>query len=535
MSSSKLVDSGRVKVRLGDYGTAQSTALVDTILFSRAQDYRRQLSASMIPIDAKDIRRKITSSEYYVSRKLDGEFTVLLYKEGEAVSVNSGGTVRIGLPLLAEAAKRLKKSGLKEAMLVGELHIIRADGGRSRIHDVISAVRTPSTQDDLDRAHFAVFDLMSIDGERWTGTLQETHERIQALVGDGERVRPVDGEWVADTRGIEELYKKWVADEHGEGLVVRGDSGGQFKVKPQHNLDVAVIGFSEGQGEREGMLHDLLVGIVREDGATHLLTRVGGGYTDDQRRSIIEDLKPLVVKSDYAAVNTAHVAYQMVKPEWVIEITCLSILAKTTRGGPINRMVLEWDEDAQTYRVIRRLPLASVISPRFVRKRDDKKPHPADVSISQIADVVEVPLSDSEAGSMRPTKSEIMQREVYTKELKGALMVRKFVMWKTNKEVEPEFAAYVIHYTDFSPNRKQPMTRDIRVSDSKDQIMALWEELKTKNVKGGWNAYEPEAATEAEENVAAETEAAPTAKTTKAGSKKKKVAKATGKGDGGKG
>ena len=47
MASEPLVDPGRVKVRLGDYGTAQATALRHAILFSRAQDYRRRLSAPL--------------------------------------------------------------------------------------------------------------------------------------------------------------------------------------------------------------------------------------------------------------------------------------------------------------------------------------------------------------------------------------------------------------------------------------------------------------------------------------------------------
>lgn len=500
MASATLVDPARVKVRLGDYGTAPSTALTQPILYSRAQDYRRQLSASMIAIDAKDMKRKIPASEYHVSRKIDGEFTVLLYQDGEAASVNAGGTVRVGLPLLDEAAATLKAAGLTEAMLVGELHVVRADGGRSRIHDVISAVRTPSAQDDLDRAHFAAFDLMSLDGERWTGDLRETRARLEALLGEGERVRPVDGEWVDGVPAIQELYRRWVLDEEGEGLVVRGDGGGQYKVKPQQSLDLLVVGVSEGVGDREGLLHDLLVGVMRADGSVHLLTRVGGGYTEEQRRSILEELRPLVVDSEYAAVNTAHVAYQMLRPERVIEISCLGILAKTTRGGPINRMVLEWDEAASTYRVIRRLPLASVLSPRFVRFREDKEADPRDVSLAQIAKVVEVPLSDSEAGAMRPSRSEVLRREVYTKELRGALMVRKLVMWKTNKESEPEFPAYVIHYTDFSPNRKSALNRDIRVSSSEEQIEALWEELKEKGVKGGWVLHDPDAVDDASED-----------------------------------
>ena len=33
-------------------------------------------------------------------------------------------------------------------------------------------------------------------------------------------------------------------------------------------------------------------------------------------------------------------------------------------------------------------------------------------------------------------------------------MVRKFVLWKTNKEQSEDYPAFVVHFTDFSPNRK---------------------------------------------------------------------------------
>jgi hypothetical protein len=66
-------------------------------------------------------------------------------------------------------------------------------------------------------------------------------------------------------------------------------------------------------------------------------------------------------------------------------------------------------------------------------------------------------------------------------------MVRKFVMWKTNKEnVSREHPAFVVHFTDFSPNRATPLTRDIRVSNSREQIDQLFESLKQENVKKGW-------------------------------------------------
>ena len=79
---------------------------------------------------------------------------------------------------------------------------------------------------------------------------------------------------------------------------------------------------------------------------------------------------------------------------------------------------------------------------------------------------VEIEDIDKTAGDLVLPKSEILRREVVTKVLKGNTMVRKLLLWKTNKEEQDEnFPAYVLHLTDFSPNRKDPMKREIRVSN----------------------------------------------------------------------
>jgi hypothetical protein len=61
------------------------------------------------------------------------------------------------------------------------------------------------------------------------------------------------------------------------------------------------------------------------------------------------------------------------------------------------------------------------------------------------------------------------------------------VLWKTNKESEGGYPGYVVHYTDFSPNRKTPLEREIRVSNSREQIEALWKGLEEENIVKGWN------------------------------------------------
>ena len=132
---------------------------------------------------------------------------------------------------------------------------------------------------------------------------------------------------------------------------------------------------------------------------------------------------------------------------------------------------------------------ATMDHPQFVRRRDDKKVRPQDVGLRQVTDIVEVPMADKDARQMTLPLSEILRREVYTKDLKGQTMVRKFVTWKTNKENTEEFPAYVMHFTDFSPNRKDPLSREVRVSSSQTQIEQLFASLKEENIKAGWLAF----------------------------------------------
>ena len=490
MAANPLIQESLVEIRLGKYGVAQATALTDSLLLPNVRNYKRQVASRMLPLAKDDIGRKIPDAEYYVSRKIDGEFSVLAYKDGHALIVNPGGTVRVGLPWLEEAVRLLDLAECREALIAGELYVDHKAGRRPRVHDVVSVVRQPRSDEELARIKFAVFDILSINGEMLEQPYEQTWQKIESLFGAGSSIHPVETLRLKGHRDVEQQFQKWVEVENAEGLVVRSETAGNFKIKPRHNLDAVVIGFTESTEDRQGMLHDLLVGVARTDGSIQVLCRVGGGFSDDNRRELLSDLQDLVVESEYAEVNSDHVAYQMVKPKWVIEISCLDMIGQNTRGGPVNRMVLNWNAAESRYEVIRRLPLVSVISPQLIRIRDDKRFDVTDVRISQVTDLLPIELADVDAREMQMANSVLMEREVYTKQLRGEMLVRKFLMWKTNKENETaEFPAYVASYTDFSPSRKSPLDRDVRVSDSETQIRALYRQFKEDNIKKGWELH----------------------------------------------
>ncbi len=483
-----LLNAALVDWRFGRYGICSASALHDMAPWQRAQDYRRMTAAQMLPLDKRELGSRLPAGVYHLSRKMDGEFTVLSFAKGQAYTVNPGGTVRIGLPLLDEAAELLTRAGVHSCLIAGELYLGRP-ARRERVHDVSHVARNPAALADLDGLHFAAFDILEIDGQPPPAHFVDVYARLQKLFAGGIRIHPVQAapKPVHSVEEIERYFQQWVDAEGAEGLVLRSDSAGRFKLKHHHSLDVAVIGFSEALDERQGMLHDLLIAMMRQDGSLQVIGHVGTGFSDEQRRDLLSDLKDLAASSDYIVSSPAHIAYQMVRPEMVIEVQCLDVISTNTRGASIDRMTLHFDSAQGRYSPLRRLPAASLISPVFLRRRPDKQVSRTDVRLAQLGELCEIAKLDVDPRNIALPPSQLLRREVYTKSLRGQTLVRKLILFQTNKESSGDFPAYVLHLTDFSPTRKDPLQREIRVSNVREQIESKWTELYNEYIVRGWN------------------------------------------------
>ncbi|MBA2379602.1 MAG: hypothetical protein H0V76_08515 [Blastocatellia bacterium] len=465
------------------YCIGKAKGLEDPALWARAQEYRRRLSNSMRAVPANEIHKLPKTRGYHVSRKYDGEFGLVVFDGENLVSVNPGGTVRAGLPALEEAEKLLKKAKVASCILAGEYYVIDEPSPARMVQQTVGILRSQSSKDELSRIAMAMFDVVEIDGKP-PATIKKTHEFLDRTFGKGKKFHPVETKRVDKVESIEDIFTDWVIAEGSEGVVARHDSAGWFKIKVRHNLDVAIIGFSEGTENRKGMLHDLLVAVVRPDGTFQELARVGGGFTDDDRKEFVKDLRKRVVPSEYVAVNSDYVAYEMIEPGPVVEIECLDMITERVRGGPVNRMVLEWT--GEKYRALSRMPLVSVISPQYVRIRDDKEAGPDDASIHQVSELRSIQKVEQSADTSQLNPSELLERTVYTKTMHDNLMVRKLMLWKTNKEESPDFPAYVVYLTDFSPNRKTPLERDVKVAGTEATARRMFKELAESKFVGGW-------------------------------------------------
>jgi hypothetical protein len=440
-----------------------------------AQKYKRQTASRYLPVGAEEITSKMMEAECYgVSTKHDGHFYLLSYDGKKAALINHGGNTITDLPLLKEASAQLKGK-CADIVLAGELYLHK-EGKRTRSFDMTAVLDDKSAD-----IYFAAFDLLALDGEEVSLDIKAMDKKLNAVLSGGKSLHAVKNSFVESRKDIEALYKEIVEDRGEEGIVVRSQNGPTYKVKPLITLDAVILGYSEGEGRRAGMLKEVLVGLCVAKNQYILLTKVGNGYSEDERKNLLQELGKKKVDSGYIEVSGSNVAFTMIEPNQVVEFSCLDVFGENSKGT-ISKMCLSYKDG--TYTANGKQPTASVISPVYLKMRTDKKPDTDDAGLSQITKIIS--LDKNTAKKVDLKKSELLSREVYVKESKGMKMVRKFMVWKTNKESTGEYPAYVFHYTDFSATRKEMLKKEIKVSDSKKQIEDIFATEVLENVKKGW-------------------------------------------------
>jgi hypothetical protein len=133
------------------------------------------------------------------------------------------------------------------------------------------------------------------------------------------------------------------------------------------------------------------------------------------------------------------------------------------------------------------MPSASLLHPSLVRIRDDKQVNEVDVRIAQLSERCAISAIESGAVASDVPRSVVVRRQVWTKETKGKIAVRKLVVWQTNKErTMVGFPAWVAHFTDYSPDRKTPLERLVRTAISAAEADRVADALIAENIKKGW-------------------------------------------------
>lgn len=452
----------------------------DRDLATTIMRYKRNV-ASRYRAFGPDEMSRLYDQRMLISPKIDGETWFLIWDDGRVALANPRGRVLSGpIPVLDEA-RRVSDRVKGRLVLPGELYALRK-GGRPRHGDLASAV----SAGEMERVGFTAFDLIDPDTPD-DGSLEAYAarlERMNALLDGGKRLRAIattEGRSAAD---VEAAYAEFVTSEKAEGLVVRVP-GRTFKVKPVMHVDAVVLGYTL-RGDDPEMVRSTLIGLAREDGQFQVIGSCGNLGSEDDRRAMKERLTALDAESEYRHASSDGALYQFVRPELVFEIKVNDIQAESSDGEPIPRMVIEWD--GHNFTAVRKLPGVSLLGPILSRIRDDKSPTPDDAGIDQVIDRVMLLEAETRAEAIELPYSDLVRREVFTKVTKERMAVRKLLIWKTNKEeVDPRYPAFVVHWTDYSPTRKDPLQRTVRLAPDADTAHALGDELAQDGYKRGWD------------------------------------------------
>ena len=465
---------------LGTGRIAPQGSIADRALAERLAAYKRQVAGRYRSVSPDGLATALPPGPYVISPKLDGETWFLRVAGGEAWLLSPTGRAIADVPATAEARRLLAG---RDLLLAGELYA-NGSGTRPRVHDLAAALGGGAGA-PIEHLGFGAFDLLDDGGEDAQRLSFPTRaQRLAALMGGGELCRPVAFESVHDARDVVGAYDRLVTREGHEGMVVRCADGQVIKVKPEITIDAAVVGFTE---RARGGVAELLLALLRPDGAFQLLGRVDTGFTEADRRELAERLRPLVVESSYLAASRAGTLFRFVRPEVVVEAKCNDLLTLRASGEHVRRMALSFDASASpSWQALRPLPAASMMHAVFRRVRDDKVVDADGVRWSQVTDLVAVE-DVGAVQAMELPRSQVLRREVFTKRERGAPSVRKAVLWKTNKEaLDPLYPAYVAFFTDFAPGRQQPLRTDLRVASTVERIHGLADAWIKEHVTQGW-------------------------------------------------
>lgn len=450
--------------------------MIEQKYIQTAIDYKKNVAGKFVLVEGAKLKQRIDGERFAVTRKIDGHMQVVFFVDGNVFMLNASGKERAsGLNCLDVFAEAVKAAGLKQAIIAAELYLPR-EGGRPRCGDVQAALADDAKRDQLA---LAPFDIVELDGEKWHAEhYADTHNKL-CTIFQNEQVKPVQMRNASSNDEVQEIFDEWVGGEGAEGLVVHSESHIVWKVKERHTIDAAVIGYTTA----DRGIRDLMFAVRRPDGLFQMFVLGSTGLTDEQRADIAQRLSTKHVESQYVLSDSRGIAYQMVKPELVFEISVLELVARGNDDKIKMNPLLKYDQEAG-WLMEGTTPGVSALGITLERERTDKQPTESDVRISQLTDIC--PFEELDGGSAHLEKSELLERHVYKKVSGAKVMLHKFLLWKTNKEQSGRYPAYIIYHTDFSSSRKELIKRDMLYSNDEQQIRDLLAAEIADNIKKGW-------------------------------------------------
>lgn len=285
----------------------------------------RPVPTSLRPMLARSAKGPLDDPAYAYEIKWDG-MRVLAGVSDSLVSLVTRNGIEAA-PRFPELAALRESVAAGRAILDGEVVALR--GGRPDfwlLQQRIQATRPERIQALVREAPAAyiLFDVLRIEDE-WLMDLPwaERRRRLEQLVSERELVQlsPVwpggAALWAtADRLGLEGIMAKRRAGRYHPGV----RSPDWLKIKFHNTLDAVVCGWTEGMGERRGLLGALVLGRFEGERLV-CIGHVGSGFSALELRKFPELLQPLEMPCmPFPTAPITNGPARWLRPEQVCEV-----------------------------------------------------------------------------------------------------------------------------------------------------------------------------------------------------------------------
>ena len=225
----------------------------------------------------------------------------------------------------------------RNGLVDGEIVALDDDGRPSfeRIQQRFTLKRPSKQAMERYPVEFLAFDLLWLDGESLMDRpIEERRALLERHLVPGKRIQispQIAGKGTAffdaaKAKGLEGIVAKRKGSTYKPGQRTKD----WVKIKAVKQQDCVILGWSPGQGGRDGSIGSILCGVYR-DGTLQYAGQCGTGFTDKFLEKLLEQLRPLETDTPPVPPPPADVdlrAVHWVRPELVCEVEYLQFTSQ---------------------------------------------------------------------------------------------------------------------------------------------------------------------------------------------------------------
>lgn len=441
------------------------------------KSYKNNVASKYDFLDASKLKQ-IGDQKYFCSKKIDGQTFFLSVQEDTIQILNSSfQDYSSNLQHIINEVKNLK---IKEKIIfVGEL--FDSSKERERNGDVIVGL---SSKDQSSNLALALFDIAK--QENTSHSFSGKYEKIKKLFGD-DYTKPIFAlsQQELELSEIQKFFDDCLQND-SEGIILRNDAN-ITKVKKQESIDAVILGYTLEVDQKT--LRSVSFGSFKNNNEIIFIGSSGNFDSSINQSDLLSQLQKLNIECDYIQIASNGTAYQFVKPEIVISVDFYDTQIEKSDQQPIKKPIFSISNDS--LRCIGKNQSMSFLASTISAVRSDKEANKDQCGLSQLTRITG--LDEDYFGLSLDlenlAKSEITKIQTFVKESKKGKAIRKFMLWKTNKEQTGVFPPYVFYYLDYSEGRKDPIKRDLNPFDDEKKALNFFNLAIEENVKKGWEEH----------------------------------------------